>query len=173
MKGVVAIPVLLKAIVFATVPADSGVMPESIAAPILTFGSESVRKPPSKTSIPAPVFPSGLFPSICVPMRLPWTTTSITLAVVVPMTMPSPLPEMTLPAPEIVPPTVISLLSMPIPAPRLPRADVPARSVPIRLPSIRVPSAAPYEIKPGKRIARDEVALAGLRAADQVVRRID
>ena len=35
--------------------------------------------------MPAPVFPSGLLPSICVPMRFPWTTTLLTLAVVVPM----------------------------------------------------------------------------------------
>ena len=63
--------------------------------------------------------------------------------------MPSPLPEITLRAPEIVPPTVIPLLSMPDPRPEVSQSG---RARPIGPDQVALDQGAlrgPYEINPG------------------------
>ena len=84
---------------------------------------------------PCSPFPSGLTPSICVPIKLPCTTVPVTPRRLMPSRS---LPDMTLRAPSSVPPIVIlaakaeSLIDTPSPV--LPKSAVPLTSVPMRLP---------------------------------------
>ena len=92
------------------------------------------------------VLPSGFVPPASVPMRLPMTAVVLTLLEPVPIWMPVPLPEMTLPGGipgvEVSPPICVAEAAKSTSTPVLPpSATVPVTSVPMKLPCIRVRAA--------------------------------
>ena len=103
-------------------------------------------KLPEMISTPTPLLPRGVEPSAATPMSLPWITLLSLVANEPPeLSSETPLPlfpEMTLRAPEVVPPIVFELLEIKrMPPPALGTAVCPVTSVPMKFPVTRLPKA--------------------------------